>query len=82
MIFPLFVQDYYLQALESDPNNSEALWDYGNFLAQVVHDDVYAELFYLRLTTNTAQGVDEADIDLTRKKHKHTQWWSSVAKIQ
>ena len=84
-------QDYYLQSLEANPNNPEALLDYGriqhshagNFLSQVRGDDEYAERFYTRLSQNTAgQGKIDFDLDDMKEKYKNPQWWSSLAKIQ
>ena len=45
-------EDYYLQSLESDPDNVACLLQYGNLLSeQGLHDD--AEKFYTRASENT-----------------------------
>lgn len=46
-------EDYYLQSLEADPNNTGCLHEYGEFLSQQNEDDE-AEQFYRRSSETTA----------------------------
>eukprot|EP01118_Nematostelium_gracile_P006177 TRINITY_DN1987_c0_g1_i1.p1 TRINITY_DN1987_c0_g1~~TRINITY_DN1987_c0_g1_i1.p1 ORF type:complete len:887 (+),score=181.40 TRINITY_DN1987_c0_g1_i1:68-2728(+) len=54
-------EEYYLQSLEVDPNNSACLFQYGNFLSQRSLDDD-AEKFFIKSSENTkGQAIYEWD---------------------